>query len=579
MLRKYSLKPSTLFADSIIFFFIISLIYGLTIFGEQWNSSFNPTYDISLSLRELPFYAFFSALRGFVAYLISLGFTIVVGYWAARSPRAEKIILPFLDIMQSIPVLGFLPGLVLGLITVFPRTNKGLELAAILMIFTGQVWNMTFAFYSSLKSVPTDLKEAASMIQFSKWERFKFLELPYSAMNLTWNSLMSMAGGWFFLTVCEAFTLGDRAYRLPGVGAYMAVAIEKSDGTAIIGGIFTMSVVIIFFDFILWRPALEWAHRYRLEDLPNQADSDQTIHEPMIKLIIRGSFIIKVFRFFRYRIAAFRKRSFVAGRSQKVQVSKIDFERWILAKKIFLFLLLFLLSVFSVIAFFRLGGLLISVSRMNWLYILRDTLFTLTRVLVALFLGTLWAVPVGIWISQSSKRLRVAQPLIQIMASFPAPMLYPLAITVFLYLHIHFEISSMLLMMLGVQWYILFNVLAGALRIPVELRLAMNLMKSSNWQQWRYLFLPSIFPALVTGWVTAAGGAWNASIVSEILMYKGQTFEAHGLGAQISKAAEHAHFPELAACLLVMILTVVILNRTVWVKVYALAQTRFRMDL
>lgn len=579
MQKKYSLKPSTIFADSIIFFFIISLIYGLTIFGKQWNSSFNPTYDISLSLRDLPLYAFFSALRGLIAYFISLGFTVVIGYWAARSPRAEKIILPFLDIMQSIPVLGFLPGLVLGLISIFPRTNYGLELAAILMIFTGQVWNMTFAFYSSLKSVPTDLKEAASMIQFSIWERFKFLELPYSAMNLTWNSLMSMAGGWFFLMVCEAFTLGDRAYRLPGVGAYMAVAIEKSDNTAILAGIFAMCVVIIFFDFILWRPALEWAHRYRLEDLSDQADSDQTIHEPMIKLIIRGSFVIKVFRFFRYRTAALRKRSFVAGRRQKAQVSKIVFGPRILTKKILLFLLVCLLSVFSVIAFFRLGGLLISVTRMSWLYILRDTLFTLTRVFVALFLGTLWAVPVGIWISQSSKRLRVAQPLIQLMASFPAPMLYPLAISVFLSLHIHFEISSMLLMMLGVQWYILFNVLAGALRIPVELRLAMSLMKSSNWQQWRFLFLPSIFPVLVTGWVTAAGGAWNASIVSEILTYKGQTFEAHGLGAQISKAAEHAHFPELAACLLVMILTVVILNRTVWVKVYALAQTRFRMDL
>ncbi len=573
MQKNYSLKPTTFFSDIIILFFIISLVYGLTVFGEQWQSNFNPSYDISLSLKALPIYAFFSGLRGLIAYVISLAFTLVVGYWAAKSPRAEKIILPFLDIMQSIPVLGFLPGLVLGLVAIFPRTNVGLELAAILMIFTGQVWNMTFAFYSSLKSVPTDLKEAAAIMKLAPIERLKFLELPYSAMNLTWNSLMSMAGGWFFLTVCEAFTLGDRAYRLPGVGAYMAVAIEKGDTTAIVGGIVAMSVVIIFFDFILWRPALEWAHRYRLEDLTNQ-----TVEEPLIKLLIKGSFVIKAFRFFRYQTAGLSKRKFVAGRLSKLNVPR-NFIINPIIKKLFIIVLILLAIALSVSASLRIGELLTSVPLINWINILRDTGFTLIRVFGAVVIGTLWATPVGIWISQSQKRLRIAQPIIQLLASFPAPMLYPLAIAVFLFLNINFEISAMLLMLLGVQWYILFNVLAGALRIPVELRLAMNLMKSSKWQQWRFLFFPSVFPALVTGWVTAAGGAWNASIVSEILTYKGQSFEAHGLGAQISKAAEHANFPELAACLLIMILTVVILNRTLWVKVYSIAQTRFRMDL
>lgn len=572
MQKSYSLKPSTFVSDVIILFFIISIVYGLTVFGEQWQSDFNPSYDISLSLQALPIYAFFSALRGLIAYIISLAFTLSVGYWAAKSTRAEKIILPFLDIMQSIPVLGFLPGLVLGLVALFPRTNMGLELAAILMIFTGQVWNMTFAFYSSLKSVPTDLKEAASVMKLSPFERLKFLELPYSAMNLTWNSLMSMAGGWFFLTVCEAFTLGDKAYRLPGVGAYMAVAIEKGNTTAIVGGIVAMSVVILFFDFILWRPALEWAHRYRLEDLSNQI-----VQEPLINLLIKGSFVLKAFRFFRYQTAGLRKSKFASGRLDKLKVPR-NFKISPVIKKVFIVILALMGVALAAIASLHLIELLATVSIAKWLSILRDTGFTLIRVFGAVLIGTLWATPVGIWISQSQKRLRFAQPIIQLLASFPAPMLYPLAIAIFLFLNINFEISAMLLMLLGVQWYILFNVLAGALRIPVELRLAMSLMKSSKWEQWRFLFFPSVFPALVTGWVTAAGGAWNASIVSEILTYKGQSLEAHGLGAQISKAAEHANFPELAACLLVMIVTVIILNRTLWVKVYLIAQTRFRMD-
>ena len=571
MQKIFSRAPSSILSDAITFLFIASLIYGLTAFGEQWHASFNPSYDISLSIGAVPLYALFSALRGFIAYLISLGFTLVVGYWAAKSRRAEKIILPFLDIMQSIPVLGFLPGLVLGLVALFPKTNVGLELATILMIFTGQVWNMTFAFYSSLKSVPTDLKEAASVIQLAPFERLRFLELPYSAMNLTWNSLMSMAGGWFFLTVCEAFTLGDKTYRLPGLGAYMAVAIERGNTFGIVSGIVAMSLVIIFFDIILWRPALVWAHRYRLEDLTGQIVEE----EPLIKLLMRDSFVAKAIRFFR---AHSRKSRALLGRSNKLRTyhsKKLSsFQKNVLA-----LLIAIVCCIFAMTACVRLARLLALVPFPDWLSILRDTGFTLVRVFGAVTIGTLWATPVAIWIAQSPKRLRIAQPVIQLLASFPAPMLYPLAISIFVFLNINFEVSAMLLMLLGVQWYILFNVLAGALRIPVELRSAMNLMQSSKWHQWRFLYFPSVFPSLVTGWVTAAGGAWNASIVSEIISYKGQIFEAHGLGAQISKAAEHANFPELAACLVVMIITVVFLNRTLWARIYSVAQTRFRMDL
>lgn len=297
MTKVAIVNPRYFVSDVLIFFLLIAAgIYGLGAFGVEWDSSYNPNYQISLSFTELPVYAVFSALRGFIAYLVSLTFTLVIGFWAAKSSRAEKVLLPFLDIMQSIPVLGFLPGLVLSLVAVFPRTNVGLELAAILMIFTGQVWNMTFAFYSSLKSVPTDMKEATSMMGLSVTKKFTLLELPYSAMNLTWNSLMSMAGGWFFLTVCESFTLGDKQYRLPGLGAYMATAMEQGNTQAIFAGIFAMCLIIFLFDFLLWRPALIWAHKFRLEDTDGEKPE-----EPLIQLLIRDSIMVNLIKTFYFQ--------------------------------------------------------------------------------------------------------------------------------------------------------------------------------------------------------------------------------------------------------------------------------------
>lgn len=568
-------RPSSILADGAVLILIAAFIYSLTVFGQQWEASFNPVSQIDTSLGSLPLYATFSAFRGLIAYLISLTFTIFVGFWAAKSPKAEKIILPLLDIMQSIPVLGFLPGLVLGLVTIFPKTNVGLELASVLMIFTGQVWNMTFAFYSSLKSVPTDLKESASVMKLNWRQRLQYLELPFSAMSLTWNSVMSMAGGWFFLTVCEAFTLGNQTYRLPGLGAYMAVAIESGKIPAIIAGIIAMATVILMYDIILWRPALVWAHRFRLEDTQNQK-----IEEPLIQLLIKRSSVMRVTRILEYFMNKNRAR--LSKRIIAASPEGLNFKVWKMPKQFMVYLrypLYFLATGMVGYLAGRLFGVLSSLQLMDWLIILKDTGFTFARVVAALILGTLWATPAAIWIAQSPRRLQVMQPFVQLAASFPAPMLYPLAIAVFLSININFEFTSMLLMLLGVQWYILFNVLAGALRIPSELRLSMKLMNSTTWQQWRHLYIPSVLPALVTGWVTAAGGAWNASIVSELVVYRGQVLKAHGLGAQISEAAEQGNFSKLAACLTIMVVFVVVLNRTFWSKIYKIAQVRFRMDL
>ena len=576
------------FVDPLIIAFLGALIYFTTSFGQQVLAPFHGSIEIDLSLHSLPEYAFFSMMRGLIAYAISLAFTIVIGYWAAHSKPAEKILIPFLDIMQSVPVLGFLPGLVLGLVALFPNNNLGLELAAILLIFTGQVWNMTFSFYSSLKSIPTDMNEASSIIGLSRLQRLKIVELPFSATNLTWNSIMSMAGGWFFLTVCEAFVLGDRKYRLPGLGAYMAEAIEKGDMRAMTAGIIAMALVIIALDVFLWKPTMAFVHRFRLEEIEGEKPD-----EPIVDLLLRESYVANWIRTWlrARRLGRLLRRGKPvvilpeAVRSHRLTTLATTFNNvfraWTLqiSARILRVVLPIIVIASLIFGLFKLVETLRQVPLNEWAQIFLYTLYTFMRVIGALVFSTIWTVPLGVWISQSQRRLKITQPIIQLMASFPAPMLYPLAAGLILWLGVSFEFGAMALMLLGVQWYVLFNVLAGGLRIPTELKLASRLMGVSRMSTWRHLLLPSVFPSLVTGWVTAAGGAWNASIVAEIMTYKGHTLQAKGLGAMISQAAEKGDFAQLAASLLVMVGVVVIFNRLVWNRLYHAAQTRFRLDL
>ncbi|MGE5085835.1 MAG: ABC transporter permease [Bacillota bacterium] len=567
----YIKKKKSVAVDGLVILGIGALIYSSFLFAAEWEAKFNPGFQIDLSLSALPVYSLFSAMRGLGAYFISLIFTLIIGYWAARSSSAERIILPLLDIFQSIPVLGFLPGLVLGLVAIFPLTNVGLELAAILMIFTGQVWNMTFAFYSSLKSIPSDLNEACDVMNLSKTQRCLRLELPFSAVNLAWNSIMSMAGGWFFLTVCEAFTLGNKEYRLPGLGAYMAVAIEKGDTHAMIAAVCAMALVIIMLDLLIWRPALSWVHKFRLENTSPGVTDDY-----LLKFIFKNSVVL---RFFQSKLIQ-RKRqklikakipSIIWPRHKALKLPALNLH-WL--TRVLQGCILFLLVFGS----YRLLEVISTIKKDQWVLIMTSTGLTFLRVCGSLLIATLWALPFGIWLSQGQKRLKIAQPIAQLMASFPAPMLYPLVLSVSFGLGIHFSWSSMILMLLGVQWYILFNTLAGGLRVSKEIEDSMNLMGSSSWSKWRYLYIPSAFPALVTGWVTAAGGAWNASIVAEYLSYKGTTIQTEGLGSLISQSAAKADFPMLTACLVIMVLFVVLFNRLVWSKIYKISQNRFRLD-
>ncbi len=577
------LRPIKYFsvADGLVLALVATLIYGVVGFGQQWSSEFHPATEIDLSIWALPRYALFSAIRGMSAYLISLAFSLIVGYAAAKSKYAEWFLIPMLDIMQSIPVLGFLPGLVLTLIALFPKTNFGLELAAILMIFTGQVWNMTFSFYGSLKSLPTDFKEASSVIGLNWRQRLMQIEMPFAALGLAWNSLLSMAGGWFFLSVCEAFTLGAREYRLPGIGSYMAVAVARGDRGAMIAGVVGMATLIILMDIVIWRPVLAWVHRYRIEDVPG-ADST----EPWIQLWIRESWILQIFHslvrrlkpgFHRLR-KILRQRQSVIRKSPILQQVRDSIWRDQILSWIGLLAAVAVIGV-SLYGVYRLTVGLLQQPAFTWILLVRNSMWTLLRVFIAVMLSTVWALPMGIWIALSPQRLRIAQPVIQVLASFPAPMLYPLAIAVFFGMNIPFDIGSMFLMMLGVQWYILFNVMAGAMRISSELRLTMRLMNNSRWDQWWKLYLPSVFPYLVNGWLTAAGGAWNASIVAEIVSYQGTVLETEGLGATISRAAASQNFGLLSASLFMMVVIVILLNRTVWAKLGEIAQNRFRIEV
>ncbi|MDZ4677473.1 MAG: ABC transporter permease subunit [Oligoflexia bacterium] len=566
--------------DIFIFLLIGASIYALTATGELWQADYQPVTEIDLSVSALPRYALFSAMRGLAAYLISLTYTLIVGYWAARSKAFERVFIPITDILQSIPVLGFLPGLVIGLIAVFPRTNMGLEIAAIIMIFTSQAWNMVFSFYNSLKSIPEDYLEAAKMMGFNAWDRFWRLEMPFAATGLAWNSLISMAGGWFFLSICEAFTLGDRQFRLPGIGAYMAVAINQGNGDAIIYGIVAMLSLIIVLDFLIWHPILSWVRRFRLEETPG---NDPT--EPLMLLVLKESRIIRWIRYLYRRYIARREFS-TDGAFSVIPIKtlpqvpqEVKKKLWSKSLKYVAPVLWIVLTIILINGSIKLIQTLSIVPFETWLRLLKNTSFSFIRIAGAVTLCALWAIPVGIWIGLSAKRIRIAQPIIQLLASFPAPMLYPLVLGIFLQLGVNFEIVAMILMFLAVQWYVLFNVLAGALKISRELNDTLVLINTTRKERWKLLYLPSVFPALVPGLAAATGGSWNASIVAEYIVYKGKVFAANGLGAEISIAASNANFPVLAASLTIMVVVVVLLNRTLWAYLYKLSQTRYRMDI
>ena len=545
-----------------------ALISGVVLLAERWHAPIRTAVEIDLSPLALPGYTLLSLSRGFAAYLLSLAFTLVYGTIAAHSKRAEKVMIPLLDIGQGIPVLGFMPGLVLGMVALFPTTNVGLELACVVMIFTGQVWNMTFSFYGSLRSIPAELNEVARIHRFSWWRRFRTVEVSASVIGLVWNSMMSMAGGWFFLTVNEAFTLGGRNFRLPGIGSYMSVAIEKGDTRAILWAIVAMVLMILSVDQLLWRPLVVWSERFRIEEITTGRPPTS-----WVVTLLRNSRLVRRLR------RSWRKRRTSAAPPQPLVPIPVSAARkgQLLRRAP---LLLFAAAGLAACGWgaWKLVSLLLRVEAAEWGILALALLATSSRTALALLLSVLWTVPVGIVLGRSPVWSRRLQPVVQTAASFPAPMLYPLVTGALLFFQVPFGFVAAILMFLGAQWYILFNVLAGASTIPQDLEEASEVYRVAGRGRWTTLYLPSIFPFLVTGLITAAGGAWNASIVAEILLYKGKTLATFGLGSLITRATHDGDFPLLTAGVLTMSLALVLLNRTVWRRLYRLAETRFALN-
>ena len=546
---------------------LAAFIYALVTVAHEWSGPLQQVPVIHLEACYLPQYALFSLSRGVMAYGVSFVFTMVYGYAMARVAGAERVMLPVLDILQSIPVLGFLPGFVLGLVHLFPHQNIGLEIAAVLMIFTGQVWNMTFSFYSSLKSVPPDLLAVARLTRMSWWERFFRLDLSFAAHGLLWNSMMSMAGGWFFLMVSEAFVLGDHDFRLPGLGSYMSLAIERGDGLAQLLGVLAMLGMIVFVDQVVWRPLVAWSHKFTDEETTEAPGS-------WLWERIRGSRIwgtvSQLWSFFRRQI-----RPAAAAPAKEVAATNfgmVTARRW--TKRIFVAAL----GVGILFGVMKYVSLLLTLTSGDWLHLFSSTAATFLRVLIAVVLASLWTIPVGVMIGRHPRWVVILQPVIQMAASFPAPMIFPLVVGVMLASGIGLGISSVVLLLLGTQWYILFNVISGSSAIPRELWEVSRLSRFSWRQRWQKLIMPAIFPSLLTGWITAMGGAWNASIVAEYMKYRGQTLMTTGLGAAISEATEHGNFQVLGAAVGIMAVVVVGFNRLVWHPLSRQAQTRFTLD-
>jgi NitT/TauT family transport system permease protein len=552
--------------------FVFAVIFGVYTIGRSWLGPAAPGAHISQNPRALPLYALYSLVRIGVAYALSLIFALGYGYAAANSRRAEMFLIPLLDILQSIPVLSFLPGVMLAMVALFPHRQIGAELGSILLIFTGQVWNIAFSFYSSLKTEPRELKEAARIYRFGNWQRFLQLDLPFSTIGLVWNSMMSVAGGWFFLMACEMFVLGDRDFRLPGLGSFLQTAAGNGDTRSILYGLAAMVGVIVLLDQLIWRPIIVWADKFKFE----QVETGKSKPSALLQLVGRAAVVIRLYRFLVRPLTNWLTMTFAASARKagaslstvKRQLSRV----WLVG--------IFGAAIFVGIGFAVFHGVreLSGLHRQDYVVLLRNASFTFLRVNAALLLGALWTVPVGVAIASNPRFAKIAQPLVQLAASIPATALFPVLLLFLIHLRWGLEIAAMLLMLLGTQWYILFNVVAGAMAVPTDLKEVARIFGFTTWNRWRYLTLPAIFPYLITGMITASGGAWNASIIAEYFHFQGHIVSAPGLGSSISGASDSGRLDVLLASTLIMATVVVLMNRLVWRRLYRLASSRFKLE-
>ncbi len=551
----------------------LAIFFGIIRMAHYWMGTPAPVMEISHSARALPLYAFYSIVRIGIAYLLSLIFAISYGYTAAYNPRIEPWMVAVLDILQSIPVLSFLPPVVLAMVALVPGHQLGIELGVILLIFTGQVWNLAFSFYSSLKSIPREMLEASRIYRYSAWQRFWQLEMPYAAIGLVWNSIVSVAGGWFALMLCEMFTMGDRSFRLPGLGSYIQSATDSGDVRALMSGIAVVILIVVATDQLIWRPLISWSDRFKFE----QVESADRVVSPILTMLQRSSLLTslpgRVWAWFEEpiyrRLARTRETRVVQPLEEdgKGGIGQVGF--WSLA------------AVAMIVAAWAAVQAVLMLRTVSWhdlRLLLEGAGATFLRVNAALLISAMWTIPVGVAIGFNPRLARVVQPVAQVLASVPASAFYPVLLMGLIKIGGGLGIGSIALMLLGTQWYILFNVIAGAMSIPSDLKEVSTLYRFTRWQRWTRLILPGIFPFLITGMVTASGGAWNASVMAEYSHVKDRTLETIGLGAQISSATDHGRFSIILLATILIALMVVSMNRLVWRRLYRLAETRYKLE-
>jgi len=543
-----------------------ALFYGVLSLTRYWTGQVNTQAEIHLVPSALPQYAFFSLTRIGLAYLLSLIVAVSYGYAAARYRTAERFLIPLLDTLQSIPVLSFLPPVMVGMVALFPTRQLGVELGSIVLIFTGQVWNMAFSVYASMRNIPREMLEAAQVYRMSRLQRFFQLELPYSAIGLVWNSMMSVAGGWFFLMACEMFVLGSRDFRLPGLGSYLQTAANSGNTAAILWGVFTMIAVIVLIDQVIWRPLIAWAEKFKFE----QVEASQVPRSPILEWVRQSRVLSRVGD----ALEPAREGLLRGSVRERVLAPRRGSAKRLRAAQA-----VGLVALAGVgYAVVKMGIMLAALNAADLRAILLGAGATFLRVEATLVLAGLWTIPVGIFIGLRPKLAALAQPVAQIAASVPATALFPIVLLILIRAGGGLGIGSMVLLLLGTQWYVLFNVIAGASAIPSDLKEVTAIYRLGTVERWKKLLLPATFPYLITGFVTASGGAWNASIVAEYFRFHGQTFTITGLGAAISRATDSGNFPMLLAGTLVMASLVVTMNRLVWRRLYGLAATRYKLE-
>ncbi len=551
----------------------VLLILGLLVFlSEASRHLLQPLSElqrqpVSLDPRNLPEYAARTTLRMLVAMLFSLLFTFTYATLAAKSKRAERLLIPLLDILQSVPILGFISITIVFFLALAPGRVLGAEFAAIFAIFTSQAWNMAFSFYQSLRTVPNELAEASRNFGLSPWMRFWRLDVPFAMPQLIWNMMVSMSGSWFFVVASEAISVGNTTITLPGVGSYIALAIERRDLAAVCYAIVTMLIVILIYDQVLFRPLIAWADRFRFEQEPGIMPPESWV----LDVMRRSRLVDRLTEPF----ASSWRRLLVAGWWKEAVPVKREVQPqhgWVTFQWAAVTVALTALALWQVVSF-----VLQDISASDVLAAFLLGLATFSRIVVLIALASIIWVPIGVWVGTRRQVANLVQPVAQFLAAFPANLLFPIAVSAIVALRLDPNIWLSPLMILGTQWYILFNVVAGAAAIPAELRAAGVNFRVRGLLWWRRIALPAVLPYYVTGAITASGGSWNASIVAEVASWGDEHLRAYGLGAYIAEQTEAGDFHRIVLGIAVMSFFVVVINRVFWRPLYLYAERKFRI--